>query len=151
MSPRTTKIGLVCSHGGHLTELLVLQEAWAGREVFWITYDAPRTRQLRHAYRLRNIGTNPWLMLVATVRVAAILLRERPGLLISTGAEIAIPTFYIARLLGIRTIFIEVWTRVRRPTGTGRLVYPVSDRFFVQWPELRPRYGRRARFVGGLL
>lgn len=148
---RPPKVALVCSHGGHLTELLELQDAWADLDVFWITYDAPRTRGLARAYRLRNIGLNPWLMLVATVRVAAILLRERPQLIVSTGAEIAIPAFYLARVLRIRTVFIEVWTRVRQPTRTGKLVYPVADRFFVQWPELVERYGRRARFAGSLL
>jgi beta-1,4-N-acetylglucosaminyltransferase len=145
------KIGLVCSHGGHLTELLMLQEAWAGEEVFWITYDAPRTRTLPAAYRLPNIGLNPLKMLWAACRILSILLRERPDLLISTGAEVAIPAFYLGRILGTRTIFIEVWTRVHRPTGTGRLVYPVADRFYVQWPQMLEAYGKKARFEGGLL
>lgn len=129
----------------------MLQEAWGEHETFWITYDAPRTRPLGRAYLLRNIGTNPAWMLVASARVLWILLRERPHLLISTGSEIAIPAFYLARLFRIRTIFIEVWTRVWRPTGTGRIVYPVADRFYVQWPDMLASYGRNARFEGGLL
>lgn len=129
----------------------MLADAWLDQDVFWITYAAPRTEALARAYRLRNIGRNPWRMLVAAIRIAMILRRERPRLLISTGSEIAIPAFYVARLFGIRTIFIEVWTRVSRPTGSGRLVYPVADRFFVQWPQMAERYGSRARYEGGLL
>jgi beta-1,4-N-acetylglucosaminyltransferase len=145
------KIALVCSHGGHLTELLMLQEAWEDQDVFWITYDAPRTRTLVHAYRLTNIGLNPLRMLSAGWRILRILRRERPDLVISTGAEVAIPTLYLAWMLGIKTIFIEVWTRVRRPTGTGRLVFPICTQFYVQWPQMLNAYGRKAKFVGGLL
>ncbi len=129
----------------------MLQDAWAEHDTFWITYDAPRTRGLDRAHLLRNIGTNRFRMLAASLRLLWILMKERPQLLISTGAEIAIPAFYLARLLGIRTIFIEVWTRVSRPTGTGRLVYPVADRFYVQWPDMLASYGPKARFEGSLL
>ncbi len=129
----------------------MLQDAWAGNEVFWITYDAPRTRTLSAAYRLPNIGLNPLKMFWATCRILAILVRQRPNLIISTGAEIAIPAFYLAHILGIATIFIEVWTRVHRPTRTGRLVYPVADRFFVQWPQMLEAYGPKAQFDGALL
>lgn len=141
----------MCSHGGHLSELLHLENAWKDCDVVWITYDAPRTKTLEHAYRLRNIGKNPFWMAIAGLRIAVILVRERPAAVVSTGAEIAIPAFYLARLFGMRTVFVEVWTRVHRPTGTGRIVYPVTDHFFVQWPEMLSSYGRRARFVGALL
>jgi len=145
------KVALVCSHGGHLTEMLHLSDAWKDHDTFWITYGSARTRDLGRAYLLTNIGINPFRMAVATLRTAWILLRERPDVVVSTGSEIAIPAFYIAKLFRARTVFIEVWTRVRRPTGTGRLVYPVSDRFFVQWPQLLEHYGPKAEFGGSLL
>ena len=145
------KLALVCSHGGHLTEMLQLADAWQGADSFWITYRSARTAQMPRTYLLTNIGINPVRMAIATVRIALILLRERPDAVISTGSEVAIPAFYLARLMGARTIFVEVWTRVRRPTGTGRLVYPVSDHFLVQWPELLERYGHKARFEGSIL
>jgi beta-1,4-N-acetylglucosaminyltransferase len=145
------KVALVCSHGGHLTEMLQLSDAWRDHDTFWITYASPRTRGLERAYLLTNIGINPFRMAIATLRTAWILLRERPDVVISTGSEIAIPAFYLARLIRARTVFIEVWTRVRRPTGTGRLVYPVSDHFFVQWPQLLQHYGPKAQFGGTLL
>jgi beta-1,4-N-acetylglucosaminyltransferase len=144
------KVALVCSHGGHLTELQRLAAAWDGHDAFWITYDSPRTRQLRRAYLVQNIGLNPILMLFAMLRIMRVYFIERPAVVISTGAEIAIPALWLARLFRRRTIFIEVWTRVRRPTGTGRLVYPVADAFFVQWPELLEVYGDRARYEGSI-
>jgi beta-1,4-N-acetylglucosaminyltransferase len=145
------KVALVCSHGGHLTEMVLLADAWRGAEWFWITYRSPRTVSMSHAYLLTNIGLNPFRMAIATVRIAWILYRERPDVVISTGAEIAIPAFYLAKVIDARTVFVEVWTRVCRPTRTGRLVYPVSDDFLVQWPEMLERYGSKARFEGAIL
>lgn len=145
------KICLVCSHGGHLAELLHIIEAFEGHETFFITYDSPKTRKLEHKYLLRNIGTNPLLMSLAFVSIFRILLKERPRLIVSTGAEIAIPAFYLAKPFGAKTIFIESWTRVEQPTGTGRLVYPFSDVFLVQWERLLSKYGRKAKYEGAII
>jgi beta-1,4-N-acetylglucosaminyltransferase len=145
------KICLVCSHGGHLTEILQLKEAFEGHETFFITYDSVRTRKLEHKYLLRNIGKNPLIMARASLSILRILLKERPKLMVSTGSEIAIPAFYLARLLGIKTIFIETWTRVLQPSGTGRMVYPVSDIFLVQWEKLLAMYGKKAKYEGAIV
>lgn len=148
------KIGLVCSHGGHMTELLEVMAAFETHEVFFITYDSIPTRQMQNAYLLKNIGTNPLRMTRAAFTLLRALRRERPDVIVSTGAELAIPAFYLARLmrllrlLSTRTVFIESWTRVSMPTQTGRIVYPVSDVFFVQWRQLLPHYGRKARYGG---
>lgn len=145
------KICLVCSHGGHLAEMLHLQEAFEGHETFFITYDSVRTRELERKYLLRNIGENPLLMARAFVSIYGILRKEKPKLIISTGAEIAIPAFYLAKLFRIKTIFIESWTRVIQPTGTGRIVYPVSDVFLVQWERLLTKYGKKAKYKGAII
>jgi len=145
------KICLVCSHGGHLTEILRLGEAFEGHDTFFITYDSKRTQGLEHKYLLRNIGTNPLIMAQAFISILRILLREKPQLIVSTGSEIAIPAFYLAKILRIKTIFIESWTRVNRPTGTGKIVYPLSDLFLVQWERLLSKYGKKARYEGAIL
>ena len=145
------KICLVCSHGGHLTELQHLREAFDGHETFFITYDSARTRILERRYLLRNIGKNPLLMAYAFFIIFSILLRERPKIIVSTGAEIAIPAFCLAKLLGIKTVFIESWTRVDQPTGTGKIVYRVSDVFLVQWEEMLSKYGKKARYEGAIV
>lgn len=145
------RICLVCSHGGHLAEMLQLQEAFEGHQTFFITYDSVRTRELERKYLLRNIGKNPLLMAFAFIATFRILRKEKPKLIISTGAEIAIPAFYLAKLFRIGTIFIESWTRVVQPTGTGRIVYPVADVFLVQWERLLIKYGRKAQYEGAIV
>lgn len=146
------KIALVCSHGGHLTELLYLMDAFKEHEIFFITYDNFRTRELKYEkYLLENIGTNPLKMTKAFFQMFKILIKEKPDIIISTGSEIAIPAFIIAKILRIRTIFIESWCRVKTKSGTGKIVYPLSDMFLVQWPELLELYGDKAQYVGAVI
>ena len=61
-----------------------------------------------------------------------ILLREKPDLVISTGAGIAVPGFLAARLLGIRTVYIESYARVESLSLAGKICYRLADRFLVQ-------------------
>jgi len=146
------KIALVCSHGGHLTEILQILEAFKNHDVFFITYNDFRTRDLNYKkYLLENIGTSPLKMLKALVQIGKILYTEKPKILVSTGSEIAIPSIFLAKIFGIHTIFIESWCRVDTKSGTGKIVYYFSDLFLVQWPQLKEVYGRRAFFKGAVI
>lgn len=146
------KIALVCSHGGHLTEILHLMEAFEEHEVFFITYNNFRTKNMDYRkYLLENIGTNPFRMFKSSIQILKILLKEKPDMIISTGSEIAIPTFILAKLIRTKTIFIESWCRVKTRSGTGKIVYYFSDVFLVQWPELLELYGKKAQFKGAVV
>jgi UDP-N-acetylglucosamine:LPS N-acetylglucosamine transferase len=142
------KICLVCSDGGHLTELLLLQEAFAGHETFTITYDGPRTRGRKRVYTVANFTQSKLRYFLDIPKMFFIIIKERPSLIVSTGAEIACPIFYFSKLLGIRNIYIETLTRIKEPSGTGKIVYPVTDVFLVQWEELLSKYGKKARYWG---
>jgi UDP-N-acetylglucosamine:LPS N-acetylglucosamine transferase len=77
-----------------------------------------------------------------------IIRNEKPDLVVSTGAEIAIPVFVVAKLFHIETIYLESWCRIKEPSHTGRLVYPLSNIFLVQWKQLLRMYGKKAKYVG---
>ena len=148
------KIGLVCSHGGHMTEMLELIGSFEGHALFFVTYRSPRVGELAERYRLytmTNIGASPIRLLASLPKAWHVLRSERPDALVSTGSEIAIPFFVLARAFRIRTVFVESCCRIHSPSGTGRAVYPLADVFLVQWPGLLTRYGPKARYEGGLL
>lgn len=148
------KVMMVCSAGGHLAELERLRSAFDGYRLSLVTYYSPRGPDPMpgvRTYLIENIGTSPLKLLKALPTIIRSLARERPDAIVSTGSEIAIPFFYLAKVLRIHSIYIESWCRVRTPSGTGRLVYPIVDRFFVQWPELLQRYGPRAELRGRVL
>jgi beta-1,4-N-acetylglucosaminyltransferase len=144
------KLCLVCSHGGHLTELLELQPVWDEHDIFYITYHSAR-RMPSRAYRFRNLADGKLRVIPMYFQVLRILWRERPDWVVSDGAEIAIPVFFAAKLLRIDTLFIESLCRVHTPSFTGRVLYPISDVFLVQWPSLLEHYGPKARYEGGVI
>lgn len=148
---RRTKVGLISSHGGHLTELLELQPAFEGYDTFYYCYDADTTRRLPNAYLVPNKPYNPLQFAMNLVKLWRIYSKERPDFIVSTGAEIAVPGFLIAKLRGIPTLYIECGAQVTSPSMTGRLLSRVADSFFVQWPELLDAYKGRAKYGGSLV
>jgi UDP-N-acetylglucosamine:LPS N-acetylglucosamine transferase len=145
---------LVTSQGGHLAHLLVLRPWWEGQDRLWVCPDTPDVvdrlageRVVRsYSPTTRNL---PNLMrnFVLAVRL---LRRERPSLVVSAGAGVAVPFFVVAWLLGIPTVFIEVYDRVDTPTMTGRLCGPFTTRRIVQWQSQLDFYPD-AFLVGPLL
>ncbi len=145
------KIGLICSHGGHLTEMLELAPAFEGFETFYFCYDADTTRVLPNVHLTPNKPYSPLQFIKNFVRLWRLFTRERPDCLVSTGAEIALAGFLIAKLRGIRTLYIECGAQVTHPSMTGRIMVHLADQFYVQWPELQEVYGKKALFVGSLV
>ena len=88
-------------------------------------------------------------MFPTTIQAYKILRKVRPKAIISAGPSMAIPLFWIAKVLGIKTIFIESWVRVHHKSQTGKLVYPASDIFFVQWESMKKVYPK-AVYAGRL-
>ena len=151
---RPEHVLLVASSGGHLAQLLALRPWWAERRRTWVTFGtADAHTRLTGEYvvtayspttrNVRNLVRNLWL-------AARTVPRERPDLVVSTGAAVAVPFFVVARLLGIPTVFIEVFDRVDSRTLTGRLCRPMSTLFLVQWPEQQALYPG-ARLIGSLM
>ena len=147
-------IMLVCSSGGHLLQLYRLKPWWENHERSWVTLKMPDSlsmlgdEEVAWAYQptTRNIPN-----LVRNMRLAWHLLRShRPQVIVSSGAGVAVPFFVLGRLLRMKTIYIEVYDRIDLPTLTGRLVYPFSNLFLLQWEEQR-RFYPRGRLIGKLL
>lgn len=130
---------LVGSSGGHLAQLLSLRPWWADKPHQWVMFDTPDAlAQLEgeqvvwaHHPVTRNI---PNLLRNAVV-AASVLFRSRPSVIVSTGAGVALPFFLLAKVMGIPTVYVEVYDRIDSRTLTGRLCRPLATRFLVQWQE----------------
>jgi len=145
------KIGLICSAGGHFTEMLQLQEAFKGHRLFVITYREKATLNQKNTYYLKT-WRSPTGFIVGLIKIFIIFLKERPDILFSTGSEIAVPPFYLGKFLfRTKLIYLECSAQVYRPSLTGRCVYPITDLFLVQWESLLKKYGPKAKYVGGLI
>ncbi len=153
--PQTTgPVLLVSTQGGHLAHLIALRQWWEDKDRVWVCPDTPdvvdRLAGERvipsHSPTTRNV---PNLLRNSKLAVS-LLRRERPALLVSAGAGVAVPFFVAAWLLRIPTVFIEVYDRVDTPTMTGRLCGPFTTRRIVQWQSQLEFYPD-AHLVGPLL
>ena len=138
------KVCLVGSSGGHLTHLYMLKPFWQDKERFWVTFDKEDARSLLKGetmYPCYYPSNRSLRALIANTRIAwKVLRKEKPDLIISSGAASAVPFFYLGKLFGAKLIYIEIFDRIDSPTMTGKMVYPVTDKFIVQWEELKQVY-----------
>jgi beta-1,4-N-acetylglucosaminyltransferase len=136
----TADILLVCTPGGHLMQLVSLRDAWAGYSTAWVSNDSRDVRSILDGERV-YYGFGPAARSIPNffrnLRLARRLLGElKPKLLVSTGAAMCVPFAWVARLSGVRVFYIESVTRISQPSLTCRLVRPVANKLYVQWPEL---------------
>lgn len=148
------KICLVGSSGGHLTHLYLLKDWWEKYDRFWVTFnkvDAVSLLKEEKKYWCYYPTNRNYINLFRNTLLAIkLLFKERPDIIISTGAAPAIPFFYIGKLLGAKLIYIEVYDRIDIPTVTGKVVYPITDKFILQWEEQKKFYPKGEVF-GGIL
>jgi UDP-N-acetylglucosamine:LPS N-acetylglucosamine transferase len=144
---------LVCSPGGHLQQLLALEPAWQGLRTSWVTLRGADVAHLLdgQAVDLAHGPTNRSIVMLArNLPLAWRIIRARdPDAILSTGAGVCVPFFWVGRLLGRRCVYVESLTRLESASLSATLVYPVASQFFVQWPQarLRPRH----RYEGSVL
>ena len=149
---KSDKVCLVGSSGGHLTHLYLLKPYWEEKERFWVTFGKEDAKSILEDEKMyecyfptnRNIKN----LIKNTFLAIKIIMKEKPKLIISSGAGVAVPFFYIGKIFGTKTIFIEVFDRIDKPTITGKLVYPVSDIFIVQWEEMKKVYPKAINLGG---
>ena len=157
------RIGVVTGSGGHLTEALSITEAFEGYDVFLIVHNFPSLREIQleevqRIYRLRILlGYSSLFAVFLTAIINLfqfiwIFWKEKPSILFSTGAEIAVPAFYVVKIF-FRTqlIYLETLTRVKNLSYAGKVLYPIVDLFLVQWPELLKKAGPKAVYGGRLI
>lgn len=143
---------LAYSPGGHAAELRRALVGITFADAFHIVFDDGRERpadgERRHyvCHPRRSVLRT----LVNAAQTAAILLRERPRLVISTGADVAVAAVILGKLLGAEVIFIETGGTLA-PSLAGRLAYPFADLFIVPWPEKLQAFPRAVLASGPLL
>jgi len=132
------KVCLACSAGGHLTELLQLEQAWKEKPHYFVSdhrLNAIDLSKRENVYFVSCPRRNPLKLVLNFFQSIRILIKENPAAIISTGADTAIPTCLLAKLFGKKVIFIESFCRIKEPSLSGKIMYRFSDKFFVQWEQ----------------
>jgi beta-1,4-N-acetylglucosaminyltransferase len=160
---------VVLGSGGHTTEMIRLLTFLDARKYSPLTYVVAKTdttslqwieastsaRRGDEVFRIprsREVGQSYFTSILTTLQsfwsCVYVALRARPDFVLCNGPGTCLPIVvlvFILRILGLaggNVIFVESFCRVKHLSLTGRLIYPIVDKFIVHWPELREQYPR---------
>lgn len=144
------KVLFISSTGGHLSELLALKDLFNKYDYHIITEKTDSTISLKEKYGKKidyliygtkhHIFSYIWKVPVNILKSLYFYFKIRPKVVITTGAHTAVWMCYIAKFFRSKIIYIETLANTKTKTLSGKLVYPICDKFIVQWESMKDLY-----------
>lgn len=144
------KVLFISSTGGHLSEMMQLKKMFKDYDYHIITEKTKSNISMKNKYKDRinflvygtkdHMLTYPFKLIYNCFKSLFLYLRIHPDYIITTGATYCWPYVFIGKIFGSKVIYIETFANINTKTITGRLLYPVADRFIVQWPSMTKIY-----------
>lgn len=143
------KVMFISSTGGHLEELLRLNLLFDSYNYSLVTEKTKSNLNLKDKYKNVSFlvyGTkdHPFSFIFKFMfncfKSIFLYFKYRPKYIITTGTHTAVPMCYIGKFFRSKIIFIETFANRESKTLAGRLVYPIADKFIVQWEEMLKLY-----------
>jgi UDP-N-acetylglucosamine:LPS N-acetylglucosamine transferase len=154
MMEREMRVCLAASAGGHASELMKLQRCWEGMNCFSVTTSKVMEKQLAQYGRVYVVADSnrqhPIKVLRTMTGCVKIVLRERPAVIISTGAAVGCIMALLGRLMGARIAWVDSIANTEHLSLSGRLVRPFADLVLTQWPDVAKRH-KGVEYVGRIL
>lgn len=140
----------ISSTGGHLNEMLQLKELFEKYDYYIVTEKTKSNLNLKNKYKNKvsflvygtkdHMFVYPFKLIYNTFKSLFIYLKVHPDYIVTTGAHTAGPMCCIGKLLGSRIIYIETFANITTKTVTGKCLYPIADKFIVQWESMLKLY-----------
>jgi UDP-N-acetylglucosamine:LPS N-acetylglucosamine transferase len=146
------KILAISSGGGHWIELLRLRPAFEDADVVYVTVQREYCDDVPGCvFRVINDATrwNKVAVLVMAARVLLILLRERPDVVITTGAAPGYFALRFGRWLKARTVWLDSIANAEELSMSGRIAGRFADLWLTQWEHLAVEGG--PEYAGAVL
>ena len=140
------KICFTASSGGHFEQLMMLKPLMDKYDSFIVTEKTGYSviKDDRQVYYLKQVNRHErsfiFKMLANTFSSLNIFIKEKPDVVISTGALATIPMCLLSKVFRKKVIFIESFAKITSPTLTGKLIYKFADQFYVQWEQMKEHY-----------
>jgi UDP-N-acetylglucosamine:LPS N-acetylglucosamine transferase len=146
------KIGIISSCGGHLTEVRCLKSVYEHFEYFYVINDRIQlTPDMQGKTYFIAHSERDWKLIVNFIEALFILKKEKPFLLLSTGAGPIVPFSIIGKIcFKIKIVYIESMASTARPSLSGRIMYWIADKFFFQWEDLK-KFFPKGEYIGLLI
>jgi UDP-N-acetylglucosamine:LPS N-acetylglucosamine transferase len=146
------KVCIVSSCGGHLTEVRCLKPAYEVYEYFYVLDDkAMLPADMQGKTYFVSHSERDWKFLLNLWEAFQLLRKEKPDIVLSTGAGLAVPFAIVGRyIFKTRIIFIETIARLNKPSLSGKIMYRLAHEFYYQWKALS-QFFPKAKYGGPLL
>jgi UDP-N-acetylglucosamine:LPS N-acetylglucosamine transferase len=153
-SVKSLKVCVAASAGGHLIQLLQLWPSWQRHEIIYVTTRSDIAGRLNKAGRIYTVSDCNRQHLLQVVKAffkcATIAFRERPDVVISTGAAPGLLMCVLGKITGSKVVWIDSITNTHRLSLSGWLVRPFADLLLTQWQELVDRY-KKVEYAGQII
>lgn len=138
MKQKNIKVALIATGGGHFEQLINLSDLYNEYPHFWITNKISQTvaELINENVYFVKAGhyKKPWTYLSHFPFFIKIFVKEKPTHIISTGSgRTAFIAFLISKLLRIKFIYIESFSRVKNFSKFGELLIRFGQRIYTQW------------------
>lgn len=144
------RVLFISSTGGHLNELLQLSPMFTKYDYHIITEKTKSNLYLKEKYKRKvnylvygtkhHFLTYPFKLFWNCLKSLVLYLIYRPDYIITTGTHTAGPMCCIGKIFGSKVIYIETFANMVTKTVTGKMLYPISDLFVVQWESMKKLY-----------
>jgi UDP-N-acetylglucosamine:LPS N-acetylglucosamine transferase len=151
---RKPKVLAIASAGGHWVQMQLLAKAAFGDyEVAFVSTYADQAEAVsgHRFYKVTDVTRRNALRMVRTsLELWGVLIKERPDVVITTGALPGLLGIAIAKhLTRARTVWIDSIANCEEISSSGKQARRFADRWLTQWPDLATPQG--PEYWGALL
>lgn len=140
MADKKTKVLAISSGGGHWVQLLRLRPAFANCDVVFATVKEGYRANVGPEAEFRLIpDANRWnklALLRALFGIFQLVWRERPDVVITTGAAPGYFAVRIGNFFGARTVWVDSIANAEELSLSGKKAGPHAAVWLTQWPHL---------------
>jgi beta-1,4-N-acetylglucosaminyltransferase len=152
------KIILICSDGGHLAQILEIKDLFKQYDYLLVTEKTEATAALSEKYNIRFLKPRPkggrglefWFSVFSNLFLSfKILVTHFPKVIITTGSHTAVPMCILGKVLFVKVVWILSFARIDTKAKSASLIYPIADKFIVQWKTAQKLYPKSI-YLGGI-
>lgn len=159
MKKHKKRILLICSDGGHLAQILELKDMFLQYNYLIVTEESPATLPLKEKYNIKYLKPRAkgkkrkfafiTILLVNALISLKILIQHFPKAIITTGSSTTVPMCLLGKITGVKIIYILSYARINSRAFSADIIYPIANKFIVQWPGVQKFY-KKAVYLGGI-
>jgi len=151
LDAKKIKILAIASVGGHWVQLLRLRPAFEDSEVVFVS-TRPSFATMVEGNKFYSVTDasrwNKFKLVVSFFEIFRIIRKERPGVIVTTGAAPGLLGIFAGKVLGCKTVWVDSIANVEKLSMSGKIAAKVAGRVYTQWEDLA---GGKVVYEGNIL